>query len=172
VSAKLSIFRHCTHLGTADSNSMGSSDTFACNLAVLQPVPLDLKHNIFGANYSDHNWVYVIFISSLTNSLTDKWNGWLVPLSMLIKNIKSRQQLSIYIYIYIYIYINLKSVTCLLCHKVLGMITKHNKSALFYVQRLLFSRYPNASSLDAWLARPDESVQHRRLLLSVYTAAL
>ena len=59
------------------------------------------------------------------------------------------QATAINIYIYIYIYINLKSVTCLLCHKVLGMITKHNKSALFYVQRLLFSRYPNASSLDA-----------------------
>ena len=80
VSAKVSLFSHYTHLGTADSNSMDSSDTFVCNLEVLQPVPLDLKHNICGANYSDHNWVYVTFISSLTNVLTDKRNGWLISL--------------------------------------------------------------------------------------------
>ena len=40
----------------------------------------------------------------------------------------------------------------------LGIITKHSKSALSYVLGLLFSRYPNASSLDAWIARLDESL--------------
>ena len=38
------------------------------------------------------------------------------------------------------------------------MLTKHYKSTLFYVQRLLFSRYQNASSLDACLARLNESL--------------
>ena len=47
---------------------------------------------------------------------------------------------------------------CLLWHKVLGMITKHSKSTLFYVRQLMFSRYPNVSSLDAWLARIGESL--------------
>jgi hypothetical protein len=47
---------------------------------------------------------------------------------------------------------------------------KHSASNLSDVLRL-FSGYPNASSLDAWLARLDESVQHRRFLLLAYTAA-
>lgn len=38
------------------------------------------------------------------------------------------------------------------------MITNHSKSTLLYVQRLLFIRYPNASSLDAWFARRDKSL--------------
>lgn len=45
-----------------DSNSTGSSDTFVCSLEVLPPVRLDLKHNIYGASYSDCNRVHVMFV--------------------------------------------------------------------------------------------------------------